>query len=310
MNIAVVKTMPEVIIPAVLVAAAVMSICICRNIEKFRRSASRLKEILEYEARQRDSAFTKYKVARDAAYKLNRLGAPVNYNAFLVLNLAISLALAVVSIKVLSNPLLAAILMVIWMLFSHQLVDRLYRTRVKAKIDAQAQLALQLIAELYSVSDNLVQAIERVIPSTPRPLRRDLENLVLQVKTNKDFDRCLLDFAANIDNRDIETFVHGIILAEHFGTETHEVIMKNAEVIRDRIALREELIDETKGKKAIIHLFMIILPVVFLWLFTGSDDARRIFTDTAKGNYLVSLLAVVEYLCWYFDSRKGVAEEL
>jgi len=302
--------MPEVVLPAALVTASVIAVYVFLNIRQFRRSLTRLRESLEYEALRRDSVFDRYRAARDTSYRMKRLGWPVNYNAFLAVNAAIAVLLAVLSLKILSNPYLAAISPAVWMLFAHQLVDRLYRTRVKAGIESQAQLVLQLLAEIYNVSDNLPQAIERVIPSTPQPLRGELENLVLQVRTNNDFDRCLREFAANIDNRDIEIFVHGIILADEFGTDAHEVISKNAEVIRDRIALREELVNETRGKKAIVGIFMIVLPVIFLWLFFGSEDARQMFTGTAKGQYLVTLLVLVEYICWYFDSRKGVAEEL
>lgn len=302
--------MPEVIAPAVLMAGAVMSVYVHRNIDKFRRSLTRLKDVLEYEATQRDSAFDRYRVSRDTVYKLKRLGVLINYNVFLAANTLIALALALTSFLVLRNPYLTAISPVLWMVFSHQLVDKLYRTRVKAKIDSQAQLVLQLLAEVYSVSDNLQQAIERIMPSTPQPMRGELEKLILKTKTNEDLNRCLVEFAANIDNRDIETFVHGIILSDQFGADAKEVIVKNAEVIRDRMALRDELISETKGKKAVIGLFMVLLPVVFLWLFIGSEEAREVFTGSSKGQLLVAFLALVEYVCWYYDSRKGVAEEL
>lgn len=302
--------MPEVFFSAILLPAAIIAVYVSRNIDRFKKSLTKLKDVLEYEATQRDSFFEKYRVSRDTAYKLKRLDAPLNYNTFLAFNAATALILALASIKLLNNPYLAIISAPLWILFSHQLVDRLYRTRVKAKIDAQAQLALQLLAELHQVSDNLLEAIERVIPSTPRPLKSELEMLVLKVRTNQDMDRCLIDFAANIDNRDIETFVHGIILADRYGADTHEVITENASVIRERISLREELVNETKGKKVIIHLFMAALPALFLWLFIGSEDARQVFTQSQKGQCLVAVLGLVEYLCWYFDSRKGVAEEL
>ncbi len=302
--------MPEVLAPAVLMTAAVMSLYVHRNIDKFKRSLTRLKDILEYKATQRDSAFDRYRVSRDTAYKLKRLGTPINYNAFLAGNVLIALALALASFLVLRNPHLTAISPALWMIFSHQMVDKLYRTRVKARIDSQAQLVLQLLAEVYSVSDNLQQAVERVIPSTAQPMRGELEKLILKTKTNEDLNRCLVEFAANLDSRDIETFVHGIILADEFGADAKEVIVKNAEVIRDRMALRDELINETRGKKAVIGLFMVLLPVVFLWLFIGSGEAREIFTGTLKGQLMVAVLALVEYICWYYDSRKGVAEEL
>jgi len=301
---------PEAVVPAGLVTVAIMSVSIHRNIDRFRRSATRLREILEYEATQPNSVFDRYMVSRDTAYKLGRLGAPLNYNTFLAAGVVIALMLSLVSFKALSNPYLGVISPVLWLLFAHQMVDRLYRTRVRARIDSQAQLALQLLAEVYSVSDNLPQAIERIIPSTPQPLRGELEKLVLRFRTNQDFNQCLVDFAGNIDNHDIETFIHGIILSDQFGSDAHEVITKNAEVIRERLALREELINETRGKKAVTGIFMVLLPVVFLWLLIGNDEAREIFTGTVKGQCLVTFLVLVEYLCWYLDSRREVTEEL
>jgi len=302
--------MPEIFLPAILVPAAVVSVYVYRNTDKFKKSLTRLKDILEYQATQRNSIFEKYRVSRDTAYKLDKLRAPINYNTFLVSNGIIALILAGVSANALNNLFLAGLSVVMWIFFSHQLVDKLYRTRIKAKIDYQAQLMLQLLAQLNQVSGNLVEAIERVIPATPQPLKKELEMLIIKYRTNHDFDLCLKEFAANIDKEDIETFIHGIILAEEFGTDAHEVITENANVIQERISLRDELLNETKGKKTILYMFMVALPVLFLWLFFNSDDARHTFTETVKGQYLVTFLAVVEYICWYYDSRKGVAEEL
>jgi len=303
-------SIPEIVLPVILAPMAVISVYVYRNADNFKRSFTRLKDILEYEATQRKSAFDKYRVSRDTAYKLIKLGSPLNYNTFLVFSGMIALILAGFCAGVLNNAFLAGISVVLWMLFTHQLVDKLYRSRIKAKIDYQAQLVLQLLAQLNQVSGNLVEAIERVIPSTPQPLKRELEMLIIKYRTNHDFDQCLKEFAANIDNRDIETFIHGIILADQFGTEAHEVISENANVIQERISLREELINETKGKKTILYMFMVALPMLFLFMFFNSADARHTFTQTVKGQYLVSFLAVVEYLCWYYDSRKGVTEEL
>ena len=297
-------------LPAVLVTASVLSIYVHLNLPSFSSGAVRLKELLILEATRTDAAFHRYGVARDTTYKMNRLGVPLNYKTFFIVNLVLATGLSLLCLLFLANPSLSLLLPFLWLIFAHQLVDRLYRTRVKARVAVQAQLMLQLLAGIYSVSANLPQAIERVIPATPRPLRDELEKLILQVKTNQDLKRCLVEFAGRIDNRDIETFVHGIVLSDQFGADAHEVIAKNAEVIRDRIALREELADEVRGKKVIILIFMILLPLAFFWLFTGSEAARQIFTGTAKGQGLVSCLVLVEYLCWYFDSRRGVTEEL
>ncbi|MFZ5648128.1 MAG: type II secretion system F family protein [Bacillota bacterium] len=302
-------SIPGVLPAALLAPAAVISVYVCRNPEKFKKTLTRLKDILEYEAAG-ESFLDKYRLTRDTAYKLKKLKFPLNYNLYLLLNIAISIFIAVLCATVLKNYILSGLSVILWLLFSHQLVDRLYRALVKARIDTQAQLVLQLLAELYQVSDNLVQAVERVIPSSPEPIKSELEMLIIKYRTNQDLGQCLMDFAANIDNRDIEIFVEGIILAEQYGTSTHEVITQNAEVIRERISLKEDLFDETKGKKTILYIFMIALPALFLWLFTGFEEARKTFAETTRGQLLVTFLAMVEYICWWYDSRKEVTEDL
>ncbi|MCL5058572.1 MAG: type II secretion system F family protein [Actinobacteria bacterium] len=301
---------PEMFIPALLIASAVMAVFAARNIQLFNKSFTKLKDLLVHEAGRGDLFFSRYQVTKDTAFKLKKLGMPLSYSTFLTVNAVISSALAVLSIKLMSNQPLAILSVVLWVLFAHQLVDRLYHKRIKSVIELQAQLMLQLLAELNQVSGNLRQAIERVIPATPQPLKKELEDLILNVNTNRDFDDCLLEFAGNLDNRDINTFVQGIVLSRQYGSDTHEVIKMLSEVVRERMDLREELVNETRGKKAVIYIFMAALPAVFLWMFTGSADARRVFTETSRGHMLVSLLVITEYLCWYFDGRKGVLEEL
>ncbi|MHB8157422.1 MAG: type II secretion system F family protein [Desulfocucumaceae bacterium] len=301
---------PEIVLPALFILAALMSVFVARNIPLFKKSLSRLRDSLVYESSRGDLFFSKYRVAKDTAYKLEKLGAPISYSVFLAGNVTISLIWAVASIKLLFNPPLAGVSALAWILFSHQFIDRLYRVKIKNVIELQAQLMLQLLAELYQVTDNLKQAIESVIPATPQPLKKELENLILNVNTNKDIGDCLVEFAENLDNRDINTFVHGIVLSRQFGSDTHEVIKMVAEIIRERMDLREELINETKGKKVVIYTFMAALPAVFLWMFISSVDAQKVFIQTPKGQALVVMLVIVEYICWFFDNRKGVIEEL
>jgi len=310
LNVTALTIMPEFLLPALLVAAAFFFFFLCRNPGKFGVSPAGLKDILACRAGERDYISGRYKMPADTAYKMEKLGIPVSYTAFLLVNIFLAAAVAAFCCLVLKNMPLAVISFVLWLFFAHQLVNRLYRDLVKAKIDSQAQLMLQLLAELFQVSDNLPQAIERIIPATPQPLKKALEQLVLQVRTNKDLDRCLLEFAEETDNHDIEIFVNGIIFSNHFGSDTHKVIAKNAEVIRERMELREELINETRGKKVIIYMFMIALPLLFTWLFVSSPDARNIFTQSLKGQSLVCILVLLEYACWYFDSKKGVADQL
>ncbi len=299
------------VLPAVLSGSALMFFYLYRYKDTYENKNGQIKAFLTlYKSSVVPGKFKEFSLFKITSYKLAKLGFKFTYRIFLYINIVISLFLSGVCKIVLENGVLAVVTLFVWLIFSHQMVDFLYRKKIKNKIDQQVQLMLQLLAEIYSVSDNLVQAFEKVVGSCQEPLRGELTRLILNINTNRDFHSSMLEFASNIDNRDINIFVHGIILANQFGVDCREVISRNAEVIRERMMLREELENETKGKKAIIIIFMLLLPTIFAWLFFGFSDAKTVFTDNGKGKYLLVVLLLTEYLCWYFDSRKGVADEI
>lgn len=299
--------MIEAYLAAVLVPAAVVAVYLARNPDVLKKRVRRLREQLEEEANYRKAYFTSVGAPRNTGFKLYRLGYSISYRHFLVLNGLISILLAVSCIKFLYNIQLGITAAVIWMLFIHKAVDLAY-LKEKSRLDEQAELMLQLLSEQYQVTENLISAIENVIPSTRPPLRDELELLIKNYNLSKNRDECLREFAWRTDNRDIEIFVQGIILSDHYGTDTHEVINQTAEIIREKIELRNELQNETKGKSFTVYIFLVGLPLILLLMSIKSPEFRYTFLHTARGHNLLTAALIIEFVSWYFTSRRGVAD--
>ncbi|OPX94039.1 MAG: Bacterial type II secretion system protein F domain protein [Pelotomaculum sp. PtaB.Bin104] len=298
------------LIPSVLVALAIAAIYIHKNREMFIARYKRLQEELESAALSRDTLFSNTGAPKNAEFKLYRLGYNVSYRYFLALNIVIGLILAVASVALLNNPKLAVLSVAVWMLLVHKLLDMAYEKKVKQPMAEQVEIVLQLLAEAYETTKDLVEAFVEVFPTTRYPLKNEIELMIKDNNLGKDINACLIEFAERLDNRDIESFVRGIILSAHYGTDTYEVLKQTAEIVRERRELKEELINETKGKNATIMIFLLAVPVVLFYLLATSASARSMFLNTHQGQNLMCVVLVVEFICWYFSKMKEVSEKL
>ncbi|MBF7084371.1 type II secretion system F family protein [Desulfallas sp. Bu1-1] len=246
---------------------------------------------------------------RDTAFKLQRLGIKMSYRAFIILSCAVGAFLGAVAIAALNNPILAVVAFVLTIAFAHGEVDVFYRKR-RAVIDEQAEVALQMLAGLYQVTGDLVDTLKKVSQATASPLKEELQQVIAEYNAGKDLSAVLKDFAYRVDNRDIELFVQGVILSEHYGTDTSRVIKHIAEIIRSRLLLRDELKAETRGQSMTINLFLLLVPLAAAAIWIFSPTSREVLIHSTAGQVVLSVVAVVEFAAWYLTRKKGVVEEL
>ena len=246
---------------------------------------------------------------RDTAFKLQRLGIKITYRMFLILTCAVGVFLGAVAFVALSNPILAVLAIVLTLAFAHGEVDVFYRKR-RGVIDEQAEVALQMLAGLYQVTGDLVDTLNKVSQSAASPLKEEIQQVIAEYNAGMDLSAALKDFAYRVDNRDIELFVQGVILSEHYGTDTSRVIKHIAEIIRNRLLLRDELKAETRGQSMTINIFLLLVPLAAAALWIFSPSSKEVLTHNAAGKMVLSIVAVVEFAAWYLTRKKGVVEEL
>lgn len=238
---------------------------------------------------------------------LMRLG--IDSNAYNAVTFSLAAAGAVIGFLFLENLVAAGLLAVFAFLFRRQSLE-LKKMERKSLIDQQAEVALQMIASLYETTGDMVRAFEGASECVPSPMADELKRVVAEYRAGAPLGEAMLDFAERSGNKDIDIFVRGVNLSEKYGTQTSEVVHDVAELIRDRITLRDELKNELRGQKLTVNVFLMLIPVVGTGLFLFSPEARHTMTATLGGKVIVDILICIEYFAWYFMSRQGVVEEL
>lgn len=239
-------------------------------------------------------------------YLLDRMGR--SRQGFIFLTVALAAAGVVVGL-LLDNLAASLLLAVFGAVFSSKKVEVDYR-QYKARIDEQAQAALQMIASLYDTTGDLVRAIEGAANCTASPMRDELLKTLVEYKAGASLAEALQSFAERTDNRDIDIFVKAVTLSEKYGTNTAEVVAEIARVIRDRIILREELKSEVRGQRFTVNLFLLFLPLTAALLLYFSSEARHVITGTLFGKAVICFVILVEFGAWYITRNAGVVEEL
>ena len=208
-----------------------------------------------------------------------------------------------------NNPVAAVMMASFGVLACRKQVDLSLRARQRL-IDEQAETALQMIASLYETTGDLVRAVEGAASCTASPMRDELMRTVVEYRAGKSLADALEGLAVRTDNRDVEVFVKGVVVSERYGTDTAGVVTDVAGVIRDRIVLREELINEMRGQKLTVNVFLLLLPVVAAAMILFSQDARHTITSTILGRALICFMILVEFGSWYLTRNQGVVEDL
>lgn len=299
-----------ILLPTILLPLAVLAIYITLNLDKFKTRFKRIRKELEEQALTRQTLFSMPGTEKNTEFKLYRLGFSFSYRYFLVANGLFGLTLTVLCTILLNNIKLGAVAFAVWLAVAHILVDMFYEKNIKEKMAQQAELMLQLLAEVYQLSDNLFDAFAQVVHSVKSPLREEMELLIKDYRLGKDFNACLMEFADRTDNKDIEVFVQGVVVSTHFGTDTHTVLTQIADIIRERRALKEELSNEIKGKSFTVDIFLLGLPLLLAGLLYKSPEARDVFLNSSKGHNLLSLALIIEFVGWHFTRRKGAIDRL
>lgn len=208
-----------------------------------------------------------------------------------------------------NNPVAAVLIAVFVVLYRKEKVGVDFQ-QYRAALDEQAETALQMISSLYDTTGDLIKAIDGAKDCTASPMREELVRTLAEYRAGASLAEALKSWAERTDNRDIDIFVRAVTLSEKYGTDTAEVVSEVAQVIRDRILLREELKSEVRGQRLTVSLFLLFLPLAAVALLVLSDEARNVITGSIFGKAVICFMVCVEFASWYFTRRAGMVEEL
>jgi len=182
------------------------------------------------------------------------------------------------------------------------------KAKVRATLDAQAEVALQMISALYEATGDLIGSLEKAAECVDDPLRSELKKTVADYRGGCSIREALEGLAERVPSRDVRTFVEGMLEAEKFGADAGAVISSIVQVIRDRMTLREDLKNEMKGQRLTVNILLALLPLMLGLAFLMFPQSKNILTGSLVGKAIVATIIPAEYFVWSM-SAKEVTEE-
>ncbi len=236
-------------------------------------------------------------------FKLQRLGIE---HKIIVLTSAVVGVLGFLAGALFLNNIVAGIMLAVCLpLFIRDLIEVRYK-KYLSHVDEQAETMLLMCSSLYKTRKDIVEALAQTAECLPDPMRYEVAVTVGKYRAGKPLDQALLSFAERIQNKDIEVFARGIILSEHYGTDTGEVLKGVSATINDRIMLREELKNELQGQSLTIAILLALAPALLVLSMFLISQVRNSITQTLPGKILVCAVIAVEYVAWRIASSRGV----
>jgi len=123
------------------------------------------------------------------------------------------------------------------------------------------------------------------------------------VRLNRPIGEVLADFAERSALQDIQNFAEVFIIAGRTGGNLRDIIERTSAVIRDKMAVREEIANMTAGKRFEQKIMNVIPFFIILYLDLTSPGFLDVMYATALGRVVMTCcLAVI--IAAYFLSQK------
>ena len=118
----------------------------------------------------------------------------------------------------------------------------------------------------YSMENAFAEALKEMQRMGPKDslMLRELASIVRGIRINQNVEQLLLSFAARSGNDDIQSFAQVFSLSKRNGGDMREVIERTANVIRDKVQVKEDIKTATQAVR-FEQLVMSFIPffVVF-----------------------------------------------
>jgi len=155
-----------------------------------------------------------------------------------------------------------------------QAVERSLRTRRRDLLTVQFGLALQAMAASLRAGASLRTAVERatadlerMLAGQPlRPMVVELERVVRDMQMGFSLEEALIRFRDRLGLEDVTDFVGAVLLCRVRGGNVAVVMASIAEIIQDKITVRQQIQTLTAGKRMEGNMIIFAPPVMVVLL--------------------------------------------
>jgi len=159
-------------------------------------------------------------------------------------------------------------------------LERTLRMRRRELIKSQFGIALQAMAASLRAGASLRSAIERAAGDVERllagqaqtPILDELRRIELDLKKGLSLEEALVRFRDRVQLEDVTDFVGAVLLCRVRGGNVAVVMASIAEIIQDKIAIRQQILTLTAGKRAEANMVTFGPPAMVILLGLLAPD--------------------------------------
>ena len=166
--------------------------------------------------------------------------------------------------------------------------ERIWRKKVE-RMEAQLVDFLNFYASSIKAGASLLQGFESAVKASPDPLASSLKPVVDEVRMGRKLGEAVIDWAKKIESREGYIIGTSLTIFQETGGNLTEVLMKIAELVKRRIALRNK-VDSLTAMGRLQAIVMVILgPFV---AFIVAAMAPEMFNAALKNAISIFLFIV------------------
>ncbi len=163
----------------------------------------------------------------------------------------------------------------------------------------------------YSVENALSVSCEelRLLYGSDSLIVHEYSYIIQQMRMNRAVEWLFQDFAQRSGDEDILNFAEVFLVAKRSGGNLSEIMRHSADVIRDKMQVKEEIRTMTASRQLEQKIMNLIPFFIVFYVDASSPGFFRQMYETVMGRILMSICFVV-YLISFWLARKILAVEV
>lgn len=137
----------------------------------------------------------------------------------------------------------------------------------------------------------------------------EFKHIENQIKINRSVEQALMEFATRSGLDDVKNFAEVFVAAKRSGGELVSIISHSANIIRDKISVRQEILTMSASKQFEQKVMNMIPFFIVIYIDLTSPGFFHVMYTTAIGKVVMTVCMVL-YVLAFFISRKIMSIEI
>lgn len=157
----------------------------------------------------------------------------------------------------------------------------------------------------YSVEHAFAEALKDMdrIYGADSMISEEIRLMIHKTKVNRTFEEAMLDFAFRSDLEDVRSFSEVFLSARVHGGELMKIIARTAEIIGEKIRIREEILTATASRRLEQKIMSVVPILIVCYLDLTSPGFFSVLYTTMAGRIIMTGCLAVYLGAMYLGKR-------